>query len=213
LEPKHAAALNGLGWIAKGQKKTKQAIEYWTKAVEAAPTATAALSGLTQTYMEQKKYDDAIKYYKMWLKVEPNNASAKKGLKEAQKAAKANPADKKKEETQAIKSATKEALRWLKNIDTGKYGQSWEEMAEMAKSAVSKEQWIQAADPLKALGRFKSRKRISADYTTTLPGAPDGQYVILKYQAVYEKKSKASETVTLVKEKDRQWRVSGCFVN
>ncbi|MBN1942453.1 MAG: DUF4019 domain-containing protein [Phycisphaerae bacterium] len=201
LEPKHPAALNGLGWIAKGQGKTDEAIAYWTKAVEAAPSATAALNGLTQTYMEQKKYDEAIRYYEMWLKVEPNNADAKKGLKEAQGAA------------GTVQAAVKATEQWLKLIDADKYGQSWTAAATAFRKAVAKDQWprqVQAAR--KPLGNVQSRKVISSTYTTTLPGAPDGQYVVIQFQTAFENKADAVETVTPMKDKDGTWRVSGYYV-
>ena len=75
--------MNGLGWIAKSQGKTQEAIGYWEKAVKAAPGATAALAGLARTYAELGQNDKAIKYYKMWLKAEPTNKEAKEGLEKA----------------------------------------------------------------------------------------------------------------------------------
>ncbi len=46
---------------------------------------------------------------------------------------------------------------------------------------------------------------------TSLPGAPDGRYVVILYDAVYEHKQAAVETVTPMYDGDA-WRVSGYFV-
>ncbi len=123
------------------------------------------------------------------------------------KVEKANP-----QEVQAVKAATAAAEQWLKIIDAGSYGQSWEEMATLAKSAVTRDQWIKDAAPLKLFGSVQSRKLLSAKYTTSLPGAPDGQYVTLQFQTAFANKKQALETVTPMKDKDGRWRVSGYFV-
>jgi ribosomal protein S17E len=45
-----------------------------------------------------------------------------------------------------------------------------------------------------------------------MPGAPDGEYVILQFETTYEKKRQAIETVAPMKEKDGKWRVAGYFI-
>ena len=83
LEKTNAAALNGLGWIAKSQDKTDEAIGFWEQAVKAEPKGTAAIRGLAITYMEKNQPDKAAQYFEMWLKAEPNNEEAQQGLKNA----------------------------------------------------------------------------------------------------------------------------------
>jgi hypothetical protein len=53
---------------------------------------------------------------------------------------------------------------------------------------------------------------LSATYTTQLPGAPDGEYVVLQYDTSFEHKKTAIETVTPVMDKDGKWRVSGYYI-
>jgi hypothetical protein len=105
------------------------------------------------------------------------------------------------------------AESWLALVDSGKYAQSWDEAAQFFKSAVSKDQWQQmlraARDPL---GKLVSRKLKSADYKTSLPGAPDGQYVVIQYESSFEHKQSAVETVTPMLDKDGKWRVSGYYI-
>jgi hypothetical protein len=40
-------------------------------------------------------------------------------------------------------------------------------------------------------------------------GAPDGEYVVLKFDTAFETKQTAVETVILMKESDGLWRVGG----
>ena len=62
------------------------------------------------------------------------------------------------------------------------------------------------------LGTFQSRQIESTTYTRTLPGAPNGEYVIIKYASKFADKPSTVETVTPLKEKDGSWHVSGYFV-
>jgi hypothetical protein len=102
---------------------------------------------------------------------------------------------------------------WLALVDSGKYADSWQEASQIFKAAVTKEQWQGALrgsrDPL---GKLLSRKLKSATYKTTLPGAPDGEYVVIQYESSFEHKQSAVETVTPMLDKDGKWRVSGYFI-
>ncbi len=53
---------------------------------------------------------------------------------------------------------------------------------------------------------------LSAQYRTELPGAPDGEYVVIQYEVSYENKKAGVETVTPILDKDGKWRVSGYFI-
>jgi hypothetical protein len=98
-------------------------------------------------------------------------------------------------------------------IDGGKYAESWKEAAEYFKGAVKQEQWEQSLIAVrKPLGKLISRKVKNKSYTTSLPGAPDGEYVIIQFDTSFENKKSAIETVTPMMDKDRKWRVSGYFL-
>jgi hypothetical protein len=62
------------------------------------------------------------------------------------------------------------------------------------------------------LGAVKSRSKASATYTKTLPGAPDGEYVVLQFNSSYHNKAEALETVVVTLDTDGQWRVGGYFI-
>lgn len=116
-------------------------------------------------------------------------------------------------ETEAVSQARESADSWLALIDEAKYGQSWEEAASFFKSAVTKADWEKGARTARApLGALKARKLKSATFVRSLPGAPDGEYVIIQFRARFENKAAAVETVTPMREKDGSWRVSGYYV-
>jgi uncharacterized protein DUF4019 len=64
----------------------------------------------------------------------------------------------------------------------------------------------------KPLGALVSRKLKSAQYANSLPGAPDGKYVVIQYDSVFQNKSPAGEIVTAMLDKDGHWRVSGYYI-
>jgi Protein of unknown function (DUF4019) len=102
---------------------------------------------------------------------------------------------------------------WLALVDAGKYAESWDESSELVKNAVIKEQWQKTLNAtLAPMGKLQSRKLKSATYTKTLPGAPDGEYVVIQYNSSFENKKSAVETVTPMLDKDGKWRVSGYFI-
>lgn len=110
-------------------------------------------------------------------------------------------------------AAKTSAESWLALVDQQKYSESWDQAAKLFKGAVTKAQWQTAAGAARGpLGKLISRKIRSSQYTETLPGAPDGRYVVLRYDSVFEKKSQAVETITPMADPDGSWRVSGYFI-
>jgi hypothetical protein len=111
------------------------------------------------------------------------------------------------------KIAVSGAEKWLGIVDSGKYGESWKEAAEYFRNAVKQDQWEQAVQAVrKPLGKLVSRKMKSATFKTSLPGAPDGQYVVIEFETSFENKKSAIETVTPMMDKDGKWRVSGYYI-
>ncbi|MGK7896934.1 MAG: DUF4019 domain-containing protein [Xenococcus sp. (in: cyanobacteria)] len=102
---------------------------------------------------------------------------------------------------------------WLELVDTEQYGASWDEAASYFRGAVSQEQWLSSMQAVrKPLGNKLSRKLKSKQYYTSLPGAPDGEYVVIQFNTSFENKSSAVETVTPMKDQDGKWRVSGYYI-
>lgn len=113
----------------------------------------------------------------------------------------------------AISKAQDAAKSWLVLTDKGKYAQSWDSTASMFQSSVTKPDWEKALRSTRLpLGALKSRKLKSATFTRSLPGAPDGQYVVIQFTTQFQNKASAIETVTPTLEKDGSWRVAGYFI-
>ncbi len=105
------------------------------------------------------------------------------------------------------------AKEWLVLVDGGKYAQSWDAAAELFQNAVPKGQWAQQLGGARGpLGKVLKRELRSKAYKTSLPGAPDGEYVVLQFETSFTNKKAATETITPMLEKDGRWRVSGYFI-
>ena len=113
----------------------------------------------------------------------------------------------------AEKAAIAASGAWLSLVDEGNYAESWNQASGLFKNAVTKEQWQSTAKAVRIpLGKVVTRKLKSKQYTKTLPGAPDGEYVVIQYETTFENKKSAVETVTPMLDKDGKWRVSGYYI-
>lgn len=116
-------------------------------------------------------------------------------------------------ESKPENDALKAAEQWLSIIDASSYGESWKNTAALFQKEVSQEMFVnQLGTVRKPLGEFLSLKLGGAKYTPPLPGAPDGEYVVLQFETSFANKKTAIETVTPMLEKDGQWKVSGYYV-
>ena len=78
---------------------------------------------------------------------------------------------------------------------------------------MTQEEWLRAVEGVRQpLGDVLSRELKSAKFTSTLPGVPDGEYVVIQFSTRFEHKDRAVETVTPMKDPDGTWRVSGYFI-
>ncbi len=102
---------------------------------------------------------------------------------------------------------------WLALADDGQYARCWSMTAGIFQRAVSQERWTNQANTGRTpLGKMLSRKLLSATFTTSLPGAPFGKYVVIQYESSFEHKKHALETATAALDPDGQWKVSGYYV-
>ncbi len=110
-------------------------------------------------------------------------------------------------------AAIQTAENWLSIIDTEQYEDSWENGAIFLKNEVSKEQWASSMNKYrKPLGKIEERKFKSSQYMTDIPDAPDGEYVVIQFDTVFENKKEAIETITPMLDPDGKWRVAGYFI-
>ncbi len=109
--------------------------------------------------------------------------------------------------------AVEPAQAWLQEIDHSNYAQSWTNAAALFQQAITSEQWVQSLQTArKPLGPLISRKVMSAREMSSLPGVPDGRYIVMQFETAFANKQSAAETVTFVQEKDGQWRAAGYYI-
>jgi hypothetical protein len=113
------------------------------------------------------------------------------------------------DQSAAAKDANAAAENWLKLVDAGKFNASWLEASTYFRNAVTKQDWKrQVALWRSALGPVVSRQLKTEQFVTTLPGAPDGQYMLIQYDTRFAHKQSAVEIVTPMVDADGTWRVS-----
>jgi hypothetical protein len=109
--------------------------------------------------------------------------------------------------------AVESVLEWLKIIDAGKYKEGWDICSEYLKKAVEKSDFEKSMKgALSPLGKVIKREVLSKKFFKSLPGAPDGEYVVIEFKSVFENKKEAVETITSMKEKDGKLRVGGYYI-
>jgi hypothetical protein len=114
---------------------------------------------------------------------------------------------------QKKEAAAAAASAWLSLVDEGKYAESWDAAAELFQNAVPRGQWTQQLEGARSpLGKVTKRVLKSRAFKPSLPGAPDGEYVVIQYETSFASKKAAVETVTPMLERDGTWRVSGYYI-
>ena len=113
---------------------------------------------------------------------------------------------------EAEAAAVKVAKTWVALIDEGKYDESYDASATFMRNAVKKEQSSAAIKAAREpLGEVVSREVKSKTYMTSVPGGPDGEYVVVQFNTSFKNKKKAVETITPMKD-NGEWKVSGYYI-
>ena len=111
------------------------------------------------------------------------------------------------------KTAVSAAQAWLSLIDSGNYSDSWNEASTYFRGAVTEQSWAASMEGFrKPLGKLESRKIVKTQESSSLPGAPDGKYVVMSFKTTFKKKKSAIETVTFMVDSDGKWRAAGYYI-
>ena len=88
-----------------------------------------------------------------------------------------------KKELDAISAAEK----WLSMVDSKKYTESWEKAAELLRRNADATAAVGAINAGGAGASWKlvSRNVKTKTYMTSLPGAPDGEYVVIQFETSF----------------------------
>lgn len=105
------------------------------------------------------------------------------------------------------------AQSWLALIDAGDYAASWSNASVLFKNTVDKQQWEKVAkDARQPVGEVVGRSLKSATYTTSMPNAPEGEYVVIVFDSEFSKQKSVTETITPMLGEDGKWRVGGYYI-
>jgi hypothetical protein len=111
-----------------------------------------------------------------------------------------------------IEDAVNSIQNWLEIIDSGSYSESWSLTGKMFKDQISDEKWTETLEKSrKPFGKNIERKLKSSKFQTSLPGVPDGIYIVTQFKSKFEKKKKAIETVTVIFEEEN-WKIVGYYI-
>lgn len=105
------------------------------------------------------------------------------------------------------------ALTWLGLVDAGDYAQSWVTAADYFQNSIEEREWVSKVSTARASFRApKSRTVSSITFAPSLPGAAGGEHFVIQFATRFRNKVAATETVTLLKNLDGHWRVSGYYI-
>ena len=100
------------------------------------------------------------------------------------------------------------ALKWLKVLDQGDYGKSWDDSSKLFQATVSRNEWVELQQTTrKPLGKMTNRHVTDERVASNPKGLPVGNYMVLFYNTDFANRKNAHELVTLIQESDGNWRV------
>ncbi len=105
------------------------------------------------------------------------------------------------------------AKKWLSLIDNGRYSDSWKGASVYFQGAISERNWeASLLGVRKPMGKLVFRRITTTRLAKELPGAPNGQYLVMEFRTSFEFKKSATETVTFMLEKNGTWKAAGYFI-
>lgn len=102
---------------------------------------------------------------------------------------------------------------WLELVDSGQHEESWKRTGDYFKRTIPAAAWDDLMRSYRQpLGRTLSRSMKSVRQESSLPGAPDANYIVVKFDTVFERKKKAVETVITIAGENGMFTVVGYYV-
>jgi hypothetical protein len=109
-------------------------------------------------------------------------------------------------------AAQRQALGFLGYLDHGRFADSYAYTGMLIRSQLDREAFASQVEKARSgTGAIQARELIDAGYSTTVPGAPEGQYVVLHYHSSFANRPDTVETLTLAMAKG-YWRVDGWYI-
>jgi hypothetical protein len=111
-----------------------------------------------------------------------------------------------------VEAAQLAALAWLAHVDSGDLWAVWTHCSGLFRDTIDRSAWEKTLQTWRApLGSTCARTLHAAKLTRSIPAAPLGEYVLLQFKTQFACSASAVETVTLLKDQDNTWRVSGYY--
>ncbi len=104
------------------------------------------------------------------------------------------------------------AQSWLALVDAGDYAASWNNASAVFQNTVDKQQWEKVAKDMRQVGPVVGRSLKSATYTTSMPNAPEGEYVVILFDSEFSKQKSVTEKIIPMRGEDGKWRVGGYYI-
>lgn len=120
-------------------------------------------------------------------------------------------------EAEASVEAVSAMTTWLKGIDAGQYGQSWQAASPEFQKAEPEKGWEESLTAMRTpLGNCVSRHLVSALYQTEITTPQnvmlEGYFVVAEYESKFANMLDAVETVTFIKD-GNAWKATGYDVH
>lgn len=115
---------------------------------------------------------------------------------------------------QRIDASSVVTVHFFELVDTGKYQESWESCSTYLKTEVAKEEWVKRLSAVRSVaGELIDRKQKDYTYTNNVgEGIPVGEYMVFHFDSKFKNKNHLTETVTVMLEEDKSWKVAGYFI-
>jgi serine/threonine protein kinase len=105
------------------------------------------------------------------------------------------------------------AEAWLKQMDDGRYRESWQTASSVFKKNITEARWSEALTSVRSpLGTLVSRQLTSTQRIEKIPDGTAGPHLVLKFSTSFQNKLGAIETVTFTRDTDAVWRASGYLI-
>ena len=112
-----------------------------------------------------------------------------------------------------VKAATYAAQDWVALVDSGRYGESWDNASALFQQKISRGRWEGTmGGGRSAYGSVVSRQLKSATPDNNIPAVPGGKFVVIQFRTKFANSPTLLETITPMQEPNGQWRVAGYFV-
>ncbi|MDA3902676.1 MAG: DUF4019 domain-containing protein [Desulfuromusa sp.] len=125
------------------------------------------------------------------------------------------PSISRKPDQQRVDDSTIAATHFFELVDSGQYEQSWEACSAYLKGDVAQQEWVERLSAVRTVAG-KLLERNQTDYTYTRDAGasiPDGEYMVYHFDSKFQNKDHLTETVTIMLEQDKNWRVAGYFID